>query len=212
MFNLEQAIIDWRQQMLAAGIQSPVPLEELESHLREDIERKLRAGVTAPQAFETASRTIGQPNMLRAEFARSGLTSMEQERKWLRRFCVVFPVVYLVLTVSLLSRIEMDFPLRLLGLGAIVLSVLFMAGCPLMHHLVPVIRHQPTRVAIQIAGTLIWPLLGLVVLNVVLPHYDLTFEQLIVGLLWSIAALTFFTGISIGLGDAADRQRGVADK
>ena len=37
MFGLEQAIADWRQQMLAAGIKTPVPLEELEIHLREDI-------------------------------------------------------------------------------------------------------------------------------------------------------------------------------
>jgi len=32
MFNLEQAIADWRQKMLAAGIETPVPLEELELH------------------------------------------------------------------------------------------------------------------------------------------------------------------------------------
>jgi len=37
MFDLEQAIIAWRQQMLAAGIKSPVPLEELENHLRDEI-------------------------------------------------------------------------------------------------------------------------------------------------------------------------------
>jgi len=30
MFNLESSIARWREQMLAAGIQSPVPLDELE--------------------------------------------------------------------------------------------------------------------------------------------------------------------------------------
>ena len=35
MFNLEEKISEWRKQMLAAGIRSPVPLEELEIHLRE---------------------------------------------------------------------------------------------------------------------------------------------------------------------------------
>ena len=39
MFDLEQSITNWRKQMLAAGIKSPVPLEELEIHLREEIER-----------------------------------------------------------------------------------------------------------------------------------------------------------------------------
>ena len=42
MFNLEQSIADWRRQMLAAGIKMPVPLEELESHLREDIAQQMQ--------------------------------------------------------------------------------------------------------------------------------------------------------------------------
>ena len=38
MFSLEQAIIRWRRRMLAAGIKTPVPLEELESHLCDGVE------------------------------------------------------------------------------------------------------------------------------------------------------------------------------
>jgi hypothetical protein len=30
MFDLEQAVAEWREQLRAAGIQSPAPLEELE--------------------------------------------------------------------------------------------------------------------------------------------------------------------------------------
>ena len=37
MFSLEKSIAGWREQMLAAGIKAPVPLEELEIHLREEI-------------------------------------------------------------------------------------------------------------------------------------------------------------------------------
>ena len=72
MFNLEQAIANWRQQMLAAGIQTPVPLEELEEHLREDIERQVQAGATAQQAFGIAVRELGQGHSLKKEFARAG--------------------------------------------------------------------------------------------------------------------------------------------
>ena len=36
MPDLEQSIGEWRKQMIAAGIQSPVPLDELESHLRDE--------------------------------------------------------------------------------------------------------------------------------------------------------------------------------
>ena len=34
MFDLEKSITRWREQMLAAGIKTPSPLEELENHLR----------------------------------------------------------------------------------------------------------------------------------------------------------------------------------
>jgi hypothetical protein len=47
MFNLEQSIADWRRQMLAAVVKTPVPPEELESHLRDDVEDQMRSGVSA---------------------------------------------------------------------------------------------------------------------------------------------------------------------
>jgi hypothetical protein len=68
MFNLEQEISAWRKQMLAAGIQSPVPLEELELHLREEIERRIKLGLHEAQAFKMAAQNIGQGGALRNEF------------------------------------------------------------------------------------------------------------------------------------------------
>ena len=40
MFNLDQSIAAWRQQMVAGGIKSPRVLDELESHLRDDVEEQ----------------------------------------------------------------------------------------------------------------------------------------------------------------------------
>ena len=68
MFDLEQSIAEWQRQMLAAGIQSPAPLEELEGHLREEIERQIQSGVNDQRAFETAARQIGPAEPLKAEF------------------------------------------------------------------------------------------------------------------------------------------------
>ena len=70
MFNLEQAIADWRQKMLAAGIESPVPLEELELHLREEIDRLTHAGQEPQQAFEAATQQIGPAGSLNLEFSK----------------------------------------------------------------------------------------------------------------------------------------------
>jgi hypothetical protein len=68
MFNLEQAIAEWRKQMLAAGIKSPVPLEELEIHLHDQIDREIKSGNSEPKAFELAVAKLGQANPLKNEF------------------------------------------------------------------------------------------------------------------------------------------------
>ena len=75
MFHLESAISDWRSQMLVAGIQSPVPLDELEGHLREDITRQIQAGVAEADALELAARRLGPAAALSAEFLRSTRTN-----------------------------------------------------------------------------------------------------------------------------------------
>ena len=60
MFNLNEEIAEWRRQMLAAGIETPVPLNELESHLREDVEQQMRSGLAELGVrYEIAERVIG---------------------------------------------------------------------------------------------------------------------------------------------------------
>ena len=85
MFDLEQAIADWRRQMKSAGIKSPVPLDELEMHLREEIERQMKSGLKEHQAFDAASLRIGDANVLKTEFAKhkdfSGLLEASKSAK-----------------------------------------------------------------------------------------------------------------------------------
>jgi leader peptidase (prepilin peptidase)/N-methyltransferase len=68
MFDLDKAIEEWRKQMVKAGIKTPVPLDELESHLREEMEQQVRLGSSAQQAFEAAAQRIGQASALKSEF------------------------------------------------------------------------------------------------------------------------------------------------
>jgi hypothetical protein len=78
MFDLEPAIADWRQQMLAAGIGSPVPLEELEAHLREEIQRYMQSGLDGQEAFEISAEHIGRPEVVRSEFKKIERRLMEK--------------------------------------------------------------------------------------------------------------------------------------
>jgi hypothetical protein len=90
MFNLEKSIADWRIQMLAAGIQTPVPLDELEIHLREEIERQKKSGLNEQKAFEISVQRIGQPKMLDSEFKKS-------ERTFMRRTLIILIGIFAVL-------------------------------------------------------------------------------------------------------------------
>lgn len=71
MSDLEEKISEWRKQMLAAGIKTPVPLEELEIHLREEIERQMKSGVDKQKAFGISASRIGRPENLVVEFKKS---------------------------------------------------------------------------------------------------------------------------------------------
>jgi hypothetical protein len=71
MFDLERAISNWRGQMLAAGIKSPWPLEELETHLREEIARQVRFGAGNSVAFFSAVAQVGDGASLAGEFMKN---------------------------------------------------------------------------------------------------------------------------------------------
>jgi hypothetical protein len=70
MFDLEQAIHQWKQEF-AAALKSPEAIDELESHLREELERRLQSGQSPQQAFRDAVREIGEIDMLKSEFAKN---------------------------------------------------------------------------------------------------------------------------------------------
>ena len=70
MFNLKQAISEWRGQMLSAGVKNPDIVDELESHLREDWARRVQSGESEEQAFEGAVQGVGQASLLKHEFAK----------------------------------------------------------------------------------------------------------------------------------------------
>jgi hypothetical protein len=81
MSNLEHSLSEGRQQMLAAGIKAPVPLEELESHLHEEIEQQVKSGRNEQTAFDISVRQMGQPGVLKNEFKKSEGTFMKQIAK-----------------------------------------------------------------------------------------------------------------------------------
>jgi hypothetical protein len=85
MFNLEQSIAEWRRKMADAGIKSSEVLDELESHLRDDVEQRTRAGADAAHALQMATKQFGQARPLKAEFERIE----NSERKYMKRGLII---------------------------------------------------------------------------------------------------------------------------
>src|SRR5689334_6111185 len=79
VFNLETAITDWRKRMRSSGIRSRA-LDELESHLREDVDRCERDGLSLSEAFEKAAQRLGAPELLKPEFQKIGWLNILPER------------------------------------------------------------------------------------------------------------------------------------
>jgi len=100
MFDLNQAIAGWRQRMVAGGIQSSAVLDELESHLRDDIEAQVQNGINERRAFEEAAERLGVPTTLQAEFLRG---SADAEEHQLRSRCLGLAAAGLVVAGAVFS-------------------------------------------------------------------------------------------------------------
>jgi hypothetical protein len=129
MFNLEHAITNWRRQMLAAGLKTPAPLDELEGHLREDIRALVSAGQPEVEAFDLAVSRLGSSKPLQTEFNKLEQRAGRPVTIGLRVYAGM-----MILTAALLSRRAGDRGWDLL-LYAHVVSVTagycaaFFAGC-----------------------------------------------------------------------------------
>lgn len=143
--------------MLAAGIKTPVPLEELESHLREEIERQTKSGANSEQAFKLAAEQIGKGESLQEEFRKveevERIRKSEQRKRrheWVDRFTLVEGALFVpgCIAFGLFSRRrEMSTGQILLCLGALVTSILFTLVGRRFGKIVPTIRDRRLQFA-----------------------------------------------------------------
>jgi hypothetical protein len=201
MFDLEKSIAEWRHQMLAAGIKTPVPLEELESHLRDEIERQAESGLSPAKAFRAAVQKIGAAQGIQSEFRK--VEAAKEGRQWQRMqilfvaFTGFFPILCVTAAFSKHGvASEMSSGQILLFLTAVTSLPLLAWGGRLSYRLFPTIQSKRTREAIHLA--ILLPLITWWIgfLRLILPHYDFMVGQLMVILSW---ALFTSMGVCFGL-------------
>lgn len=208
MFILEQSIEQWRQRMLAAGIKTPVPLEELESHLREEFEQQLQSGLGVPQAFEAATRQIGQACALRSEFEKID-TSIGARLVELTGIAwgVIAGLFSLWFLLLLFTVHEVNWAGRILGLVAVASAGL---SWRYGYRVLPVIRHRLLRTLIGFTGcvaSVVW--MGIFVKLILPPlieQVEIFPGRLMVSFLWAWTVSATLTSLAHGLKKVAARQ------
>jgi hypothetical protein len=236
MRNLNDEIAEWRNRMAAGGIKSPVVLDELESHLREDVERHVRAGQSEDDAFAAAVRRIGESDLLKAEFAKIAESKGGRSGKLIAIACCGFAALYsMVLAPGLFIIRELNPAQRALGLSAVALTFLSILSLRFSYKFLPIIRNRCARtMAVTSCGLsgLAWLLIFANLLpNVIVPHamHDGASAESIRGsvliglqhatdegfaaifqiglsLLWAMALAAILGGVAYGLEEAAKRR------
>jgi hypothetical protein len=212
MFNLEQSIAEWRQQMQAAGVKTPVPLEELESHLRDEIERQMNTGLSEAEAFQSAVQKIGPAHTVQNEFRKVEAT--EEARRWKEGqiwLGAILGLLQLIVIGAVLFNSEMTFGQRMSGLAAMATSFVLVAVVGrLSCQIFPVIPARRTRTAIVfIAGSVPGIIWFWIFARFLPPGND--FGQWLTTSLWvSCPPLGAFLGLIWGVETAARKKTATA--
>ena len=81
MFDLDHAISEWRRELAAQGLTAPDLLDELEAHLRDDIDQHEHAGSDPECAFKLATQKIGPAIELKREFSKVAVPRATQTKQ-----------------------------------------------------------------------------------------------------------------------------------
>jgi len=149
MFNLDHAITEWRRQMTAGGIKAPSVLDELESHVREDVDRQMRSGVDTEKAFQSAVQKIGPASALKNEFKKSTVATIaEISMIAVAVLFVAFGIFLGTVTVIFCYLTPGE---RLIGSIAISLTIAIACLWSKLAPLLPVIHRKGKRQLIEVA-------------------------------------------------------------
>jgi hypothetical protein len=132
MFNLEQAIEQWRRQLATGGLNSPELLDELEGHLRDDIEAQVLSGVDKERAFELAVTHLGRPGELIQGFAKHRELYVAPSRILLRYFYFLCAAVAVLSDLWTLISFELSPAARVGAACGVAVFGFYLFGLPLL--------------------------------------------------------------------------------
>ena len=199
MFDLEQAIGNWRQRFATAGMNSPGVLDELEAHLREDIDRQVKSGLSVQQAFVNGLERLGEPEAIKAEFNKTRRTSMVME-KFLIGICGLVVGFGVFLSVASIILCFSTWTER--AMAALAVSSILLVLCTWRYAVpfLPLIPDAKWRWVIGLACIASGFIGASFFCNVILPHFEISSErQRFEIALWAVFLIAVFFCSGVGL-------------
>lgn len=210
MFDLEQAIADWRQRANASGVKSPAVLDELESHLREEIALQTAAGSNDQAAFDAAVLKIGSLPALQGEFAKIDDERNQQLKRWSLMGVTCFYALFAgsVVIGKLGALSDLTPTQQFSGMGAVVLTCSLLMGGLVLARFFPVIASQRARMVIYLGAVVVAISLQQLFYHLVMTHFEFDPGQLAIAVLWAMTAFSLPATVIVGLEEAA-RLKGI---
>jgi len=200
MFNLDEAITEWRRQMAAGGVTNPAVLDELESHIRDDVERQIRCGRDVQKAFEIAVQKIGPASALKNEFKNSTAAAMTEKLMVAAAVLVLAFGAFLSIATVLLcypsvAERAMGFVVISLSFGTICVWPNFISRLPVIYPKRKLLAAQAICLAVGFGVSTFY-------VQLILPHFERSVDRI-------IPAIGFFGifPIAVGLALAAGLDR-----
>ena len=211
MFDLEAAIADWRQSLSKAGLNRRNAIDELDGHLREEVDRQIKAGVSEGEAFAAALQIIGPTIALRNEFGKLGDGAQERKRKLHQMVFVTLIAIGLYAGSCVLFKIgtfsETTAAQQRSGLMAVLAGFLFSVTGRFGGRAFPVIASRRARTVIAATGGFLLALWNALFFFVILPRSDFTIGQLDVTFLWAfLTPYAVFYALISGIENAARKS------
>ena len=126
MFEIERAIKRWRKDFYANEAFEDGHIEELESHLRDEIEKLIDSGADHKEAFEKAVLTIGVHESMGAEFYKTHTERLSGRPPWQApRFMPALIWNYLKVTLRKMRQKKAYSAINIVGLATGIACCLF---------------------------------------------------------------------------------------
>src|SRR3954454_9294742 len=103
MFDIDTQIQEWRRTVAVHFGDRGDVVDELEAHLRDDLDRRIRSGVAPEQAWADACAQLGDARQLAGEFAKVG-GRRAWVPAWIAAIAVIATGLFAVVWVSIRLR------------------------------------------------------------------------------------------------------------